>query len=126
MVVLRALLNVLDRRLRTYWRERRPSPRAIVLLVLEITGLAFFAAGILATGSFLAAETPAEAARNGVATMPTACEAGFLNHGGYTCWYTIPDHPILFALSIAVLVGGATVAWWAQRRLFGATSKREA
>ena len=87
------------------------------LLLSEVLGIVLFALGGLASGAFLAAETPAEAARRGIAVMPHECEAAFLNHGGYTCWYTISDHPILFILSIAVIIGGGAIVVWAQRRL---------
>jgi hypothetical protein len=73
---------------------------------------------VLSTLAFLATETPDEAARRPFAKMPSECEAGFLNHGGYTCWYTISDHPFLFALSLTAVLAGGAIMVWAQRHWF--------
>jgi hypothetical protein len=113
--VLSAASRVAARRLADYISHRSPMPTLLFFLV-EAVGVTLFGSGALSTLAFLAAETPAEAARRSFARMPTECEAGFLNHGAYTCWYTISAHPLLFALSITAVFAGVATMVWAQRR----------
>jgi hypothetical protein len=91
-------------------------PRLLVLLG-EISGLILFGFGGLATLLFLAADTPAEAIAKRVAVLPEQCEAGYLNHGSYACWYTMNDHPFLFTLSLVLIFTGGAVLYWAHRRM---------
>jgi hypothetical protein len=115
--IMAASLRVMRQRLAYYFRHRNPA-KLLLFLLVEGAGVILFASGVLSTLAFLSTETPAEAAHRLFAKMPSECEAGFLNHGAYTCWYTISDHPLLFALSLtAMLVGGAIMVW-AQRHWF--------
>ena len=117
MRIMAACVRVMRQRLACYFRRRNPAKRLLLLLV-EGAGVILLASGLLSTLAFLATETPAEAARRGLARIPSECEAGFFNHGAYTCWYTISDHPLLFALSLAGLLAGGAIVAWAQRRWF--------
>ena len=73
-------------------------------LVLEVIVVAAFAGAIISTLSFLAAETPQEAAQKGLTKMPATWEAGVYNHGTYYEWYSIKEHPFLFSASIAGII----------------------
>src|SRR5713226_3219236 len=117
MRILSAVSRVVGRRLSYFVKHRNPVGRSFFFLV-EAAGVTLFALGMLSTMAFLSAETPAEAAHRGLAKMPSECEAGFLNHGVYTCWYTISDHLFLFVVSLAVLLAGGAIIVWAQRRWF--------
>src|SRR5712692_3547581 len=90
----------------------------LIFLLVEGVGATLFISGVLSILAFLATETPAEAARRTIAKMPSQCEAGFFNHGTYTCWYTISDHPFFFALSLFAVLAGGAIMVWAQRRWF--------
>jgi hypothetical protein len=79
------------------------------LLLSEIAAVIAFALSIVVVLLFLAADTPEEAALRGWFPLPAACEAGVLNHGAYLCWFTIREHPLWFALSIACLVASSVV-----------------
>jgi len=60
----------------------------VAKLLGEVVGLALIALGVAAANGFLAADTPLEALHRGIAALPCKCEAGYLNHGSYMCWYT--------------------------------------
>ncbi len=90
----------------------------LIFLLVEGVGATLFISGVLSVLAFLATETPAEAARRTIAKMPSQCEAGFFNHGTYTCWYTISDHPFFFGLSLFAVLAGGAIMVWAQRRWF--------
>ena len=98
----------------------------IRLFIVEIAGVALFACSLMTTLSFLAAETPQQAALRKVAKMPPECEAGVLNHGSYYCWLTIHEHPFLFALSVVGIVGGGVIVAQVQRRWFPSKAKNDA
>ena len=110
-------LRVMERRLAKFSSRHDPR-RWLAGLVTEVLGLTLFAFGLVSGLLFLSADSPAEAARRGLAKLPVQCEAGYFNHGSYVCWYTIADHPLLFAASIATLVVGASTFAWAHRRWF--------
>jgi hypothetical protein len=85
-------------------------------LLIEVSGVTLFAIGTLLTFASLDAETPAQALLRGIAKIPAGCEAGFLNHGSYFCWFTVKDHPFVLVLSVATLVVGAVLMVWGYRR----------
>gem|GEM_PF-5494288 len=71
--------------------------------------------------SFLDAVTPEQANANNL-PLPTGWTAGVMNHGSYYHWWTIQERPILFALSVFLLVSAMTfiygsIYWvWRQNR----------
>ena len=80
-------------------------------LLAEIAAVVVIGLGVLSTLMFFSVDTREEASRRHLAPLPAECEAGFLNHGTYICWFTIRGHPVWFSLSIASLVaGGAAFA----------------
>jgi hypothetical protein len=93
--------------------------RRLLSILLEGTGVTLFGCGIVATLLFFATNSRVELASRGSTTkIPEECEAAFWNHGGYTCWYTISDHPFWFAFSVGALVGGWAIMIWSQSRWF--------
>jgi hypothetical protein len=104
--------------LAAHYGARSNPMRRLRFVLVEVVGVTLFVSGVASTLAFLATETPAEAARHGLARMPAKCEAGFFNHDGYTCWYAISDHPFLFLLSLATVFGGGAVLVWAQRHWY--------
>ena len=125
MRIMAATLRVTRQRLAYYFRHSNLAKRLLFLLV-EGAGVTLLASGVLSTLAFLATETPAEAARRPFAKMPSECEAGFFNHGAYTCWYTMSDHPFLFTLSLTAVLAGGAIMVWAQKRWFPSRRKIEA
>ena len=91
----------------------------LLLLLIEGAGVTLFGSGLVSTLIFLSTESRLElAGRRPSAKIPKECEAAFWNHGGYSCWYTIYDHPFWFALSLSALVGGCAIMVWAHGRWF--------
>jgi len=78
--------------------------RRTLLLILEgVSVLAFFATVVVAL-MFIAAETPSEAMARGLGSVPAGCEVGFYTGGRYFCWYRLANHPILFSLTLVIMV----------------------
>ena len=87
-----------------------------------LAGLAMFPA-FISTVSFLAAVTPDQAALKSEIPIPPGWTAGVMNHGRYYQWWTISERPILFGVSLAVVVVSllfiwSTVFWvaWQERK----------
>ena len=111
---VRAALAVGERRLTDYATQGSPASRIFIWLT-EAIGVTLFALCGLVAMTFLNAETPAEAARRGLALVPQGCEAGYYIGGRYICWLTIGGHPLIFLLSILGCVFGAMLATWSKK-----------
>ena len=111
---VRAALTVGERRLDDYATRGSRASR-IVIWLIEAVGVTLFALGGLATLAFLHVDTPAEAARRGLALVPQGCEAGYFMHGRYLCWFTMSGHPLLFLLASFSCVFGAMLAIWGKK-----------
>lgn len=61
--------------------------------------------------SFMSAATPEQAAIEGE-SMPATWSAGVLTGRNYYEWYTIADAPVLFGISIALLVYCSVIFLW--------------
>jgi hypothetical protein len=99
-------------------KSRRIVAARLLFFLVEVAAVILFASGLQSTLRFLITESRAELTRRPSVKIPKECEAAFNNHGGYTCWYTIYDHPFWFALSLAAVVAGGGIIVWAQSRWF--------
>jgi hypothetical protein len=76
------------------------------ILSFIIGGAAFFV-----TMSFQGALTNEEAMAKWGKPIPDHWEAGVMNHGEYYEWYTIENHPVLYGVSYAALIGSILFIW---------------
>jgi hypothetical protein len=77
---------------------------AMVQIVAAITAFPAF----YSTVSFLVTDTSETAMRKGY-PLPKGWTAGVMNHGQYYKWWTISERPLLFALSITLLISALII-----------------
>ena len=75
-------------------------------LLLEFVAVCLGGLGITSLMFFIASKRPQEASPLHGQAMPAKWEAGFENHGAYSQWYLIREHPIGFAASLGSMLAG--------------------
>jgi hypothetical protein len=65
---------------------------------------------LFSTVSFVDAITPEQANADNM-PLPSGWTAGVMNHGSYYKWWTIQQRPILFGVSLFILVAALLFVW---------------
>ena len=110
--IIRATALVVLHRVARYFRSIR-------FTLGDLQPLAFGVAlvGGMAIYRFLSTETPAEAVLRNQPPLPPQCDAAyFVSYRGWSCWYTVSDHPFAFAATVAAVVPAAAIVAWCEWR----------
>ena len=82
-----------------------------VFCAAQVIAILTLLPAFVSTMNFINAVTPQQAITKYGEPLPPYWTVGVMNHGHYYQWWSIQEQPILFGLSVFVLVAGVLFLW---------------